>query len=237
MNVKLTGYENKVLTVELAPNEEFYSEPGAMICCDDGITRTLLKQTNFLSAKFSGESTFICKYCNETMAPLSMILTSAFNSLLPIKIGISDNLIVRTGAYVASNNRITVSNRYSFKKTKSGMGLNFQQIQGDSTVFIDSTGNTTERTLGCNEVLFVDENHICGLLNIPDEQITPELRVKNIFHHEGLSVLKIKGPGTIYLSSMKLPSSEARSPIGCLVSLFIMILFGAIYFATLSFLT
>lgn len=75
-----------------------------------------------------------------------------------------------------------------------------QCISGNGTVFVDCIGMPITRTLEAGETIEVDEDHVVALQNISDGQISSGWNISNIFMGEGLSTMKITGPGTVCLS-------------------------------------
>lgn len=84
------------------------------------------------------------------------------------------------------------------------MGLMLQKIQGSGTVFLDTKGQPIVINLQYGQKIDVDEDHIIALLNIPDPQIQSNWSLSNFVSGEGLSMMRITGPGTVYLSPGKI---------------------------------
>ncbi|MCG0155213.1 AIM24 family protein [Phocaeicola vulgatus] len=230
MKVKLIGADQKYLEIELEPNEDFYAEKGAMFYCDPNIEFEVKRQNSIIKSKISGESMFICRWYNPSNISGKLCIVGQYNSLLPIKIKQDDDLIIRCGEYVASNNKVEITSYTSFKKIISGVGLVFQKVRGESTIFIDDFSNTQVKQLTVGETIIVDENHILGFLNINNNNIKPIRDTKNIIAGEGLSILSITGPGTVFISPTALTSSENRSPVGCVIGfLYVLIIYAIIF--------
>lgn len=207
MNCKLVGQFVQHLEVTLSPGEEFYAERGSIIYFEAGID----KEVSFngkgfgriFSAALSGESIFIIRVSNISNAPRKVVLGSKFG-LLPIKIN-GESLICGRGAYVASNNKVDVSSKLSIAGLTGGMGLILQKITGHSTVFLDTMGQPIVLNLSQGETIEVDENHIIALHNIPETQMQANWSMGNFLGGEGLSMLRVTGPGTVYLTPATAP--------------------------------
>ena len=78
----------------------------------------------------------------------------------------------------------------------------FKKIEGNATVFLNSLGNPIEKQLRNGETIEVDENHIIALHGFSSSQIQAGWSVGNVLRGEGLSLMKITGPGKIYLSPL-----------------------------------
>lgn len=211
MNCKIVGYEFKHLEIELSPGEDFYGERGAFVYCDEGID----KQTEIIGtsisgvllSKLSGESLLLVHYRNVSSSNRILVVAGSHANLLPLKLSGSDTLLIRRGAYVASSSRMKIDVNLSLKRIIAGMSLMMQRITGDGTVFIDGIGIPIIKELQSFECIEVDENHIIALENIHENQISAGWNLSNIFRGEGLSTIKITGPGKVHLSPLSIVNS------------------------------
>lgn len=211
MNCKIVGYEFKHLEIELSPGEDFYGERGAFVYCDEGID----KQTEIIGtsisgvllSKLSGESLLLVHYCNVSSSNRILVVAGSHANLLPLKLSGSDTLLIRRGAYVASSSRMKIDVNLSLKRIIAGMSLMMQRITGDGTVFIDGIGIPIIKELQSFECIEVDENHVIALENIHENQISAGWNLSNIFRGEGLSTIKITGPGKVHLSPLSIVNS------------------------------
>ena len=211
MNCKIVGYEFKHLEIELSPGEDFYGERGAFVYCDEGID----KQTEIIGtsisgvllSKLSGESLLLVHYRNVSSSNRILVVAGSHANLLPLKLSGSDTLLIRRGAYVASSSRMKIDVNLSLKRIIAGMSLMMQRITGDGTVFIDGIGIPIIKELQSFECIEVDENHVIALENIHENQISAGWNLSNIFRGEGLSIIKITGPGKVHLSPLSIVNS------------------------------
>jgi uncharacterized protein (AIM24 family) len=133
--------------------------------------------------------------------PRKVVIGSRFG-LLPVKIN-GETMICHRGVYVGSNNRVNVTTKLSIAGLTGGMGLLLQKIQGSSTVFLDTKGTPITINLQYGETIEVDEDHIIALLNIAENQMQSNWSLGNLLGGEGLSMMRVTGPGTVYLSPSK----------------------------------
>lgn len=211
MNCKIVGYEFKHLEIELSSGEDFYGERGAFVYCDEGID----KQTEIIGtsisgvllSKLSGESLLLVHYRNVSSSNRILVVAGSHANLLPLKLSGSDTLLIRRGAYVASSSRMKIDVNLSLKRIIAGMSLMMQRITGDGTVFIDGIGIPIIKELQSFECIEVDENHVIALENIHENQISAGWNLSNIFRGEGLSTIKITGPGKVHLSPLSIVNS------------------------------
>lgn len=209
MNCKLIGNVYQALEVTLESNESFYSERSAMIYMDSGIEQEITSSSNgimgALSSVLSGESLFIVRYTNRDRIPRKLVVSGRSGSLKYLKISAGQNLILKRGDYVASNNKVNIDISLSLNKFLTGIGLSFQRITGDSTVFFDSIDTLIERDLQPGEEITVDENHVKALLGINDNQISIQRNtniMRNLVSGEGFLMTRIVGPGKVFLSTL-----------------------------------
>lgn len=214
MNVKLIGQFIQHLEVTLSPGEDFFTEKGSVIYLEAGIEKELSFNGSglrrILGAKLSGESLFILRLFNTTNHERKIVIGSRFG-ILPVKLN-GETMIGHRGVYIGSNNKVNVTTKLSIAGLTGGMGLLLQKIQGNSTVFLDTKGQPITLNLRHGETIEVDEDHIIALLNISDSQMQSNWSLGNLLGGEGLSMMRLTGPGTVYLSPSKMgPTTPAGS--------------------------
>lgn len=205
MNCKLIGQFVQHLEVTLEPGEDFFAEKGSVIYLENGVQKELSFNGSglgrIIGAKLSGESLFILRLYNSTNVPRKVAIGSRFG-ILPVRLN-GETMICHRGVYVGSNNRVNVSTKLSIAGLTGGMGLLLQKIQGSSTVFLDTKGTPVTINLQYGETIEVDEDHIIALVNIHEGQMQSNWSLGNLLGGEGLSMMRITGPGTVYLSPGK----------------------------------
>lgn len=211
MNCKIVGYEFKTLEVILSPSESFYAERGSIVYVEDGLQRDVEFNGGssggigdiiggVLKSKLSGESLLIIRFFNPTSQPKKMVLSGSECSLLPIKLQ-GENLICRRGHYVASTNKVHLTLNLNLQGVLGGIGF-FQKVDGNATVFLDSLGSPLEKDLSNGETIEVDENHIIALHGFDNSRIQAGWSIGNVLRGEGLSLMKLIGPGKVYISPL-----------------------------------
>ena len=213
MNCKIVGYEYKTLEVSLAPGETFYAERGSIVYVDEALQRDVEfnnSNTNsrglgsiiggVVKSALSGESILIIRFYNPTNTEKKMVLSGSCCSLVPVKLQ-GENLICRRGHYVASTNKVQLNINLNLQGILGGIGF-FQKIQGSATVFLDSLGTPLEKNLANGEMIEVDENHIVALVGFQTSQIQAGWSFGNVLRGEGVSLMKIVGPGKVILSPL-----------------------------------
>lgn len=211
MKCKIQGYEYKNLEVILSPGETFYAERGSVVYTDDRIQRNTEVNSgkpggglgsvlgSAIKSGLSGEAVLIIRFTNPTNTELKMVLAGSLCALQHIKLLRGESLLCRRGRYVASTSKVMLNIKLSAQGFLGGMAA-FQRIEGEATVFLDSLGTPIEKRLAPGECIDVDEDHIVALHGFQPQQIQANWSVGNVFGGEGLSLMKITGPGTVYMS-------------------------------------
>lgn len=217
MNCKITGYEIKTLEVTLFPGETFYAERGSIVWVDEDLQYNVEFNHNtskdkagnilggLLKSALSGESIFILRFHNySTTLNKKIVLSGKCSSLIPIKLQ-DEKLICRRGCYVASTNKINLNINFKIQGLLGGMGAGFfQKIEGNATIFLDSVGAPLEKVLSVGEIIEANENNIIAFQGFNDKQIQAGWSFKNILGGNGVSLMRIIGPGKIYFSPIVL---------------------------------
>ena len=210
MNCKIVGYEYKTLEVILSPGESFYAERGSIVYVDEALQRDAEWNGGgsgsglgnliggVLRSALSGESVLIIHFYNPTNTDRKMVLSGSMCALVPIRLQ-SENMICRRVHYVASTDKVKLNLNLNLQGLLGGVGL-FQKVDGNATVFLDSLGSPIEKILANGETIEVDENHIVALQGFHTSQIQAGWSFGNVLRGEGLSLMKITGPGKVYLS-------------------------------------
>lgn len=210
MNCKIVGYEYKTLEVTLSPGESFYAERGSIVYVDEGLRRDAEFNGGrsggglggliggVLKSALSGESVLIIHFYNPTVTDLRMVLSGSLCSLVPVRLQ-GEGLICRRGHYVGSTAKVDLNLNLNLQGILGGVGL-FQKVEGQATIFLDSLGAPIEKQLGKGETIEVDENHIVALHGFSTAQIQAGWSFGNVLRGEGLSLMRLTGPGMAYLS-------------------------------------
>lgn len=208
MNVKIVGHDLKSLHVELQPNETFYCEKGALIYYEEGIVPELSVLDKgvggMLKRKLSGESIFQVTLRNNHHQQKKLVLAGN-SGLLPVNLKqISGGIIARGGSYVASSDKVDIDFKLNITSFIGGTGLLMQKITGFCTVFLDAIGTPLTLELQPGEVIYVDEKSFICMSGHMEQQASPHFSGTNLLGGEGLSTLRIVGPGTVYMSSVNI---------------------------------
>jgi uncharacterized protein (AIM24 family) len=206
MNVKLIGHDYKCLQVELSKNEKFYCERGALIYYEEGITSALnvlgSGLTGIIKRTLSGESLFMVDLANNTSLAKKLVLAGKVG-LLPVNLKIMPNgIICRSGSYVASSDKVDIDFKFNITSFIGGNSPLLQKITGFCTVFLDAIGTPITLDLKSGETIYIDEKSFIAMGAEMHNQLTPHFSGTNFFGGEGLSMMRVSGPGTVFVSSV-----------------------------------
>ena len=92
-----------------------------------------------------------------------------------------------------------------------GEGFILQKLQGDGLAFVHAGGTIVEKNLGVGEVLRADTGCLVAFAPTVDYDIQFVGGFKNaLFGGEGLFLVKLTGPGKVYLQSLPLSKLAER---------------------------
>ncbi len=206
MNVKLIGHDFKCLEVELSQQEKFFCEKGALIYYEEGITSKVnvfdKGVAGLIKRKLTGESIFQVEMCNTNLNPRKLVVAGKVG-LLPVNLKqITTGIVCKAGAYVASSDKIDIDVKMNLTSLIGGTGLIMQKITGFCTVFLDVIGTPITLDLAPGQTVFVDEKSFICMNADMVNRMSSHFSGNNILGGEGLSMLKITGPGTVYITSV-----------------------------------
>lgn len=210
MECNLKGYDFRALEVTLYPGECFYAERGALIYLESGIDKSVQFDRSLgrvIQSKLSGEALFLVKFQNMSSVPKKLLVGGKVG-ILPIKVD-GVRVMCRRGAYIASTNQVKLGLKISAGALLGGAGL-LQRIDSCGTIFLDSYGLPVEVNLKVNESIEVDENNLIALVGIEESQLDASWSVGNMLHGEGLSLLRITGPGKVYINPTNIFTSNQQ---------------------------
>ena len=184
MNCKIIGYEFKTLEVTLAPGEFFYAERGSIVYTDEALQRDV----EFNNGNGSGLGSLLGGVVKSALSGESILIIRFCNPTnTDKKLVLSGNCCALVPIRLQGENLICRRGHY---------------------VFLDSLGSPIEKILNQGETIEVDENHIVALHGFSSSQIQAGWSVGNVLRGEGLSLMKITGPGKLYLSPLPIVTNK-----------------------------
>jgi uncharacterized protein (AIM24 family) len=195
--------------VELMNAERFYCEKAALIYYEEGIqssVNVLDKGVGgMIKRKLSGESIFLIELLN-THRDAKKLALAGHSGLLPVNLKqiAGNSLICRGGSYVASSDKVDVDFKFNFTSFIGGTGLILQKLTGFCTVFLDAIGTPLILDVKAGDTIYVDEKSLICMTGMMEHQMSPHFSGTNLLGGEGISMLKVTGPGIVYLNSVNI---------------------------------
>lgn len=196
--------------VVLSPGESFWGEKGCLIMKDSRIS--VHSEYMGLKSMLSGERIFMLRFSNDSLGDRCLWISGQNTHLLHIK-NDGEELFVRSGAYVASTSKVRLKGKVTSQTLKTRMSL--QQIEGESSVFVEHQGDLICRQLANGEIYEIDENRFLAVKGMPISSLEVSWSINRLWKREGLSMIKVIGPGTIYISPT--PMLNHKDPITIII--------------------
>ena len=207
----------QVLEVHLTPGESVVAESGQLGWFDNGIELTTSSAMagadgmwDAAKRSFGGGTFFMTRY-ESTTAPG----TVAFPARLPGKIfqvplGPDRSYLIQRHGFLAGLEGTELSTAFDVRHFGSGLlggfGFLLQKLEGTGHAWVELAGELSEYDLVAGQSLRVHPAHI-GLV---EASVAYELStvpgIKNkIFGGDGLFLVRLTGPGKVWLQSLSLP--------------------------------
>lgn len=212
INHIISGDAIQTLEIILKPQEMIRAEPGAMLYMEDGIVIQNDTGSGVLSGfkrMVTGDRFFITSFKNGNASNEKKI---AFAAAFPGKIlalNLSDfegEMCCTKDSFLCASSQISMEVSFT-KKVGTGIfgkqGFVLQTLCGEGMAFLHAGGYMIEKTLQAEEIIQVD----LGCLVAMQTSVTHELQFlggfkNSLFGGDGLNLLKLKGPGKVYLQSI-----------------------------------
>jgi uncharacterized protein (TIGR00266 family) len=217
MDAVIRGTTMPVLEVHLTPGESVVAEAGQLGWFDDGVeleTSTAMAGADGMwdAAKrsFGGGTFFMTRYTS-TVQPG----TVAFPARLPGKIfqlplGPNRSYIIQRHGFLAGLEGSELTTAFQPSHIGSavfgGFGFLLQKLEGTGHAWIELAGEISEYDLTDGQTLRVHPAHVGVIEGSVQYELTTVPGIKNkVFGGDGLFLLKLTGPGKVWLQSLSLP--------------------------------
>jgi uncharacterized protein (TIGR00266 family) len=217
MDAVIRGTTMPVLEVHLTPGESVVAESGQLGWIDDGIeleTSTAMAGADGVwdAAKrsFGGGSFFMTRYAATTTPG-----TVAFPARLPgrifqIPLGPERAYVIQRHGFLAGLEGVELSTAFHPGHLGSGVvggfGFLLQRLEGVGHAWIELAGEISEYDLAAGQTLRVHPAHVGVIEATVAYELTTVPGIKNkIFGGDGLFLLRLSGPGKVWLQSLSLP--------------------------------
>lgn len=207
------GDDMQIVEIELDPGEGVRAEAGAMMYMDEDIRmQTGVEGGLFKGFKrmLTGESFFITTFLNEGKTRQKVAFGAPYpGKIIPVDLKeFGGEILCQKDAFLCAAKGIDIDIAFT-KKIGAGLfggeGFILQRVRGDGMAFIHAGGTLVRRELKRGEVLKLDTGCLAAFSPTVDYDIQFIGGFKNaLFGGEGLFLVRLEGPGIVYMQSLPL---------------------------------
>lgn len=207
------GDDMQIVEIELDPGEGVRAEAGAMMYMDQDIRmQTGVEGGIFKGFKrmLTGESFFITTFLNEGRTRQKVAFGAPYpGKIIPVDLKeFGGEIICQKDAFLCAAKGVDIDIAFT-KRLGAGLfggeGFILQRIRGDGMAFIHAGGTLIKRELKRGEVLKLDTGCLAAFTPGIDYDIQFIGGFKNaLFGGEGLFLVRLEGPGIVYMQSLPL---------------------------------
>ncbi|MDY0293322.1 MAG: TIGR00266 family protein [Candidatus Methanomethylophilaceae archaeon] len=215
MRYSITGDNLQFVNVQLEPNEEFFSNAGAMAYMTGNMRMEAKMEGGLMSGlkrSLSGASLFLVKYSPQGGSAVVGLGGGVPGKIYDIDVGKGSWLVQKTG-YLGSQPTVKVEMAFQKKLGAimfGGEGLVLQKLSGTGTAFISACGDFNVVELAPGEQYKVSTSNAVAWEETVSYDISAAGGIKTaMFGGEGLFVTTLTGPGKIVIQSMTLADLAA----------------------------
>lgn len=208
---RVLGDDMQLVEVALDPGEAVRAEAGAMLYMTQGVevqTTTGGGMFKGLKRVFTGETFFITSFLYNGSGKGVVAFAAPYpGKIIPLDLRqFSGSMLVQRDGFLAAAAGIEIEVAFT-KRLGAGLfggeGFILQRLQGDGLAFVHAGGTVVKRELKAGESLRVDTGCLVAFEDSVDYDIQFIGGVRNaLFGGEGLFLVSVTGPGTVYLQSL-----------------------------------
>jgi uncharacterized protein (TIGR00266 family) len=217
MDAVIRGTTMPVLEVHLTPGESVVAESGQLGWFDDGIeleTTTALAGADGLwdatKRSFGGGTFFMTRYASTTQPGTVTFPARLPGKIFQVPLGPGRSYLIQRHGFLAGLEGSELSTAFDVRHFGSGLlggfGFLLQKLEGTGHAWVELAGELSEYDLAEGQSLRVHPAHI-GLVEAGVAyELTTVPGIKNkIFGGDGLFLVRLTGPGKVWLQSLSLP--------------------------------
>jgi uncharacterized protein (TIGR00266 family) len=211
IDYKIVGDDMQLVEIELDPQEGVRAEVGAMMYMDQGIEmQTTTGGGLFKGFKrmLTGDGFFISTFLNNDTYKRKVAFAAPYpGKIITLDLGkLGGEFLCQKDSFLCAARGIDIDIAFT-KKIGAGFfggeGFILQRLSGQGLAFVQAGGTIVPRELKPGEVLHVDTGCLVGFHPSVDYDIQFVGGFKNaLFGGEGLFLVKLTGPGLVYLQSL-----------------------------------
>jgi uncharacterized protein (TIGR00266 family) len=217
MDAVIRGTTMPVLEVHLTPGESVVAESGELGWLDDGIeleTTTVAAGADGVwdAAKrtFGGGSFFMTRYSSTTQPGVVAFPARLPGKIFQVPLGPGRSYLIQRRGFLAGLEGCELTTAFQPGHAASaalgGFGFLLQRLEGTGHAWIELAGELSEYDLQAGQSLRVHPAHVGLVESTVEYELTTVPGIKNkLFGGDGLFLLRLTGPGKVWLQSLSLP--------------------------------
>lgn len=206
-----------VLEVQLQPGESVVAESGQLGWFDECIELETTTQAagadgvwDAAKRTFGGGTFFMTRYAATTQPGLVAFPARLPGKIVQVPLGADRSYLIQRHGFLAGLEGCALSTAFDPKHLGSaalgGFGLILQRLQGTGHAWLELSGELTEVDLQPGQSLRVHPAHVGLVESGVAYDLTTVPGIKNkLFGGDGLFLLRLTGPGKVWLQSLSLP--------------------------------
>ncbi|MCL6442362.1 MAG: TIGR00266 family protein [Alicyclobacillus sp.] len=209
MDYEISGNTMQTLIIRLEPDEAVFSETGSLLLMSGGVEMTTSSGglMGALARRFTGNSLFLNFFEAKHEPGEVMFTTRMPGHIVPLDMKWHGDVIVQRHAFLCAETSVQYTTGMTLKLGRflGGNGLLFNRIRGEGTAFVSIDGEVVQQTLRAGEKVLVHPGHLACFTATVKYRTQVVRGVRNIlFGGEGLYLVELSGPGTIWLHSLSI---------------------------------
>ncbi|MES1247260.1 MAG: TIGR00266 family protein [Actinomycetota bacterium] len=217
MDAVIRGTTMPVLEVHLTPGESVVAEAGQLGWCDETIqldtTTTAAGADGMFDAavrSFGGGSFFMTRYSSTTQPGVVAFPARLPGKIVQVPLGADRSYIIQRHGFLAGLEGCELTTAFHPTKIGSaafgGFGLVLQRLEGTGHAWLELAGELSEYDLADGQSMRVHPAHVGLIESTVSYELTTVPGIKNkLFGGDGLFLLRLTGPGKVWLQSLSLP--------------------------------
>jgi uncharacterized protein (TIGR00266 family) len=216
MDAVIRGTTMPVLEVQLTPGESVVAESGQLGWFDDGIeletTTAAAGADGILDAAvrtFGGGTFFMTRYASVSKPGVVAFPARLPGKIVQVPLGEGRSYLIQRHGFLAGLEGCELSTAFHPGHVGSaigGFGFLLQKLEGTGHAWLELSGELSEYDLQPGRTLRVHPAHVGLVESTVEYELTTVPGLKNkLFGGDGLFLLRLTGPGKVWLQSLSLP--------------------------------
>jgi uncharacterized protein (TIGR00266 family) len=215
----IEGSTMQTLKIKLEPGESIYSESGCLLY----MTPEIELKTNFtggiggiLKRAITGNSLALNHFKAHGGTGVVSFTTRMPGHIVPLSIQEYGSVFVQRHSFLCAQESVKLEIYGNFGLTGffGGIGLIYNQLEGNGLAFISVDGEVTEHDLQPGETLLIHPGHLAAYEQRVQFEVQRLKGFKNMFFGgDGIFLAKVTGPGKVWMHSLSIHNlAEVLTP-------------------------